>query len=174
MLDSLVELSPLNALDADDVDKLTARQQAFLIAFINSGSLISAKRQAKVNNKLWETWQSNPVFVDTLKAVKNPAVFAHRLASAIVFEAMKEHYKMLRHEKIGVRQWAIERAYNLRPKNTDNEDDGPRKSLSQGDIKQLAEGVVRQLSDADRAKVDRAPFQVVDAEYRAIEAPSND
>ncbi len=141
------------------------------MAYINNGSLLASRKHAGVTKPMWATWMTNPTFVEIYATIKNPVVFAHRLGTAIIFKAMKRHWEMLDDEKMGVRQWAVERAYNLDrlASNAKNPDDKPVSALTQGDIKQLVAGALTELGPSATAQANRAPFQTVDAEFTAIE-----
>ena len=169
LLDEVVELTPLSALDPDKVDELTPLQRNFLIAFISNGSIPMARKIAKVSSDVWKRWQDDEKFQAIFKVVKSPPAFAGALRDAIVWKAMLELYSMFGHEKIGVRQWAIERAFQLMPKEEGNSGGGGQAILSQRDVKLLAESLNEQLSDEAKDKVLRKqPFQIVDATFEVV------
>ena len=170
LLESTFQVSPLNALDPDKIDLLTASQRAFLLAYIHTSSISISRKMAKVSGATWTRWAGDEQFQALFKIVKNPVAFSHALAQSIIFRAAVEHYKLLGNEKTSVRQWAIERAYMLNKifDEEDGPDDGKAKQLSQSDVKQLAAGITAELSGPVRRRLESGPFAVIDAPFREV------
>lgn len=161
LLESIETLSPLTALDPDQVDKLTLRQQAFLIEFIHTGSIALSRKKASVKPKDWADWSKDDDFQKIFLIVKSPLLFALNLRQAIQWRAGLKLFALLDHERVSVQQWAIERAFAMGPISGS---EGPEKPgangiLTQADAKKLADQVVAQLEEAKEASpLNAGPF----------------
>jgi hypothetical protein len=165
LLRDIESLSPLSALDPDQVDRLSPRQRAFLLAFINSGSISAARKQAHVKLDAWRKWQTDEQFMSIYRIVRSPVALAYNISQAIIMRAALRHLELLGDNRVTVQQWAIERAYALAQifaKQT--EDTTARPIISQADVKKLAAGVVAQLDERERKKLTRGPFDIIEGE----------
>jgi hypothetical protein len=173
LLEQLEVISPLSALDPDEVDHLTKRQQAFLLSFINTGSVPAAKKAAGVKQAVWAKWLDEQTFARIFKVCKSPVALMYNLSQVIVVRAALEHLKLIEHQNISTRQWAIDRAYNIVPAlklfSEGAGGDDPTKVLTYSEIKQLAAGVANELETRERR---RTPFGFVEGEFKA--APPDD
>jgi hypothetical protein len=155
LIDEVVETSALNTLDPEEVERLTSKQRQFLIAFI---------KLAHITSTTWSNWKADPQFQKVFEMVRNPAVFASALSTAIIFKAMINLYSMLDDDKTSVRQWAIERAFSLRPKEVEQRDQG---LLSNQELKALVDAL--RGSDPQIAQhIKSQPFAFIEGEVREV------
>lgn len=170
LIEETFELSPLNALNPDEVDSLTPMQRKFLIAYISSASIPFARKASGVKATTFNNWKEDERFTKIFDIVKSPVAFAESLAQAIIFKAMLQHYEMLESPKESTRIWAIERAYAIRPteqKPRGGEDQPAR--LTQSDVKLLAEKLNDHLSDEAKTKMAKSqPFSFVEGVVREL------
>jgi hypothetical protein len=142
-----------------------------LLAFLHTGTIAGAKKQAGVTGGTWTKWGNDKHFQEMYKRVKTPVVMQTDLANALGYRAMLELYAMLGDEKLSTRQWAIERIASLmqlRAKEKERDPEQDARLLSQAEIKRIASGVVQQLPEAVRERVERSPFEFIDAEHRVL------
>jgi hypothetical protein len=164
LIDEVVETSALNTLDPEEVERLTSKQRQFLIAFIGGASIPQARKLAHITSTTWSNWKADPQFQKVFEMVRNPAVFASALSTAIIFKAMINLYSMLDDDKTSVRQWAIERAFSLRPKEVEQRDQG---LLSNQELKALVDAL--RGSDPQIAQhIKSQPFAFIEGEVREV------
>src|SRR3990167_5822098 len=171
LLETIEALSPLTALDPDQVDKLTIRQQAFLIEFIHTGSIVTAKRKSRVKQKDWAEWATDDQFQHIFGIVKSPLQFALNLRQAIQWRAGLKLFDLLQHERVSVVQWAVERAFSMGPiSGPDSPEKSSLSALSQADAKKLAAQVVEALEESNQAAVQSTPFLPAPTKHTIIDA----
>lgn len=172
LLESTFTISPLVSLDPDEVDSLTPKQRAFLLAYIQVGSPLKARKAAGVTTRTWKEWDGDERFQSIYRDVRSPVIFGSRLMQAILFRAALEHMKLLGDDKTGVRQWAIDLAYRMRglvqlPAGKEKDEDD-KTALSQRDMKALAAGIVAEMPEVARKKIEAGPFAIVEGEFHEV------
>ena len=167
VLDDLELLSPLTALDPDEVERLSPAQRKFLLEYVTSGSIALARTSAGIKSKTVTKWMADPQFKRLFDVVKSPLTFALALAQAIILRATVEHYKLLQHPRISIRQWAIDKAYNMPIAKGGEKERDVR--LTSSEIKQIIEN---QMKEIEAPILPKAPFEFVDAEVRTVEEGS--
>ena len=168
LFDDAFALSPLNALDVDTLDNLTPKQQLFFVEYLATGSIPVSRKKARVSPATWSQWRSNENFQHVLDTVNRPVAFGMQLANAILLRAMGNLYAMLQDERITVRQWAMDRAFQLPGafKQTQPENPGNSRVHSPDDVKQLAAELARQLPAGTR--IPESPFETVEGQFEIL------
>lgn len=173
LLDEVAELSPLSALDPEEVDKLTPLQRRFLVTFINNGSISMSRKLCGISTGAWDKWKKDEKFQEIFQIVKNPPAFAGAVRNALIWASMLRLFQMVNSDKERTAQWAIEMITGrFMPKEAVEPSEKQQQGLlSQRDVKLLAESLNEQLSDEAKSKVLRKqPFQIVEGEVRVIPA----